>query len=188
MLRAKWPQSQGVEATSNGVRDFLVERAPDCDLIHFACHGEAKQAAVLSSDLVMRGIERGGEIVDDLLGQEAVSVNAAFGPESPSGMVFINACQTGRPGEGIAGVMGFADSFIRPMSGQGVSAFVGALWSVDDSLALTFADTFYDRFLGGDTLVESSRQARRACQDRQDFTWLAYSVYGHPFARVENGS
>jgi len=187
MLTAKWAQAQPVEATSSGVRAFLTDRGGDCDLLHFACHGEAEQAAVLSSDLVMRGIEGRNGIVDDLLGQEAVQVNAAFGPDSPSGMVFINACQTGRPGEGIAGVMGFADSFIRPMSEQGVSAFIGALWSIDDGLALTFADTFYDRLLAGDTLVEAVRTARQACQDKSDFTWLAYSVYGHPFARVEKG-
>jgi hypothetical protein len=28
------------------------------------------------------------------------------------------------------------------------------------------------------------KAARKACQDESDFTWLAYTVYGNPFART----
>jgi hypothetical protein len=188
MLRDRFGGPQAIEPTSDGVRQFLAGEEQSCDLLHFACHGETKQEAVLSSDLVMAGLRNhDNSITEDLLGHETVKIEAKFGLDAPAGMVFINACQTGRQGTGIAGVMGFADSFIRPMSGQGVSAFIGALWSVDDKLALTFADTFYTRFLRGDMLVEAAQAAREACKKKQDFTWLAYSIYGHPFARASRG-
>ena len=98
--------------------------------------------------------------------------------------MFLNACQAGREGEGLAGVSGFADSFIRPLSGQGVAAFVGALWSVDDRLALNFAESFYRELKDGKTIVEATRAARKAADAKHDFTWLAYTVYGNPFARM----
>jgi len=185
MLVRRFPGAQEVEARSDSVRTFLQERAKECDILHFACHGEAQQRAILSSDLLMEGIEgRDGKIVDDLVSMDLVSTNADFGEEPPSGLVFINACQTGRPGEGIAGVAGFANSFIRPMTERGTAAFIGALWSVADDLALSFADTVYRNLLDGQTLVEAVKLARKAADANSDFTWLAYTVYGNPFARL----
>lgn len=185
MLESRWPQAHEVNATSDRVRDFLRTGAAACDLLHFACHGQTRQEAVLDSNLVMRGFANGnGAVSEDLLGHSTVKVASRFGSDTPSGMVFLNACQTGRPGAGVARTTGFADAFIRPMSEQGVSVFIGALWSISDTLALTFADIFYERLLLGDTLVEAAQAARTACQDKKDFTWLAYSIYGHPFATV----
>jgi hypothetical protein len=184
MLTNRFPGATALEPKSREVRKFLREKAAECDLLHFACHGLAEQKAVLSSDLIMKETQNGQDLIEDRLTQDHVKVEAAFGEGAPAGMVFINACQTGRPGEGIAGVMGFADSFIRPMTRQGVTVLVGALWSVSDTLALTFADTFYDQLNRGETLVAATRAAREACKDKKDFTWLAYSLYGHPFARV----
>jgi hypothetical protein len=185
MLEGMFPGVTSVAATSRDVCAFLEKRGAKCDLIHFACHGLADQQAVLSSDLVMEGFERGGSIVEDRLTQEAVKVAATFGKDSPAGIIFVNACQTGRQGEGIAGVVGFAESFIRPMSQNGANAFVGALWSVDDRLALTFAETLYGELKKGETFVAAANSARNACKKNRDFTWLAYSLYGHPFARAE---
>jgi hypothetical protein len=184
MIAARFPGAAPVEASSEAVAEFLRTQAAECDLLHFACHGEAQQEAVLSSDLLMAGLRRNGRIVDDPLGQETAKLESDFGPEAPSGMVFVNACQTGRVGEGIAGVTGFADSFLRPVGGRGANVFIGALWSVDDKLALTYADTLYRHLREGRLLIEASREARKACEQDRDFTWLAYSIYGHPFARV----
>jgi len=184
MLSDRFSGAAAIHASSAAVSDFLHDEAKDCDLLHFACHGEARQMAVLSSDLVLSGLRTtAGTVADDLLGSSAVKRYARFGGEVPSGLVFINACQTGQPGEGIAGVSGFADAFLRPTSRQGAAVFVGALWSVGDTLARTFATTLYDRLLAGDTLVAATKAARTACKSDNDFTWLAYSVYGNPFAR-----
>ena len=98
--------------------------------------------------------------------------------------MFINACQTGRTGAGLGGVGGFADAFLRPGSKCGAGAFIGALWSVDDKLAFGFAETFYVALKAGKTLVEAAQAARDLAKTKQEFTWLAYTVYGNPFARV----
>ncbi|HUD30833.1 MAG TPA: CHAT domain-containing protein [Novosphingobium sp.] len=175
------------ETQSESVNRFLSKNASDCDLLHFACHGEAQQMAVLNSDLVLSGeVTERGTIADDLLPCSAVKRRALFHAKGaePSGMVFVNACQTGRAGEGISGVSGFADAFLRPVTEGGAAVFVGALWSVGDTLARTFADTFYARLLAGERLVDAVKAARKACQSESDFTWLAYTVYGNPFARA----
>lgn len=175
------------EGQSESVGRFLARNAAECDLLHFACHGEAQQMAVLNSDLVLSGeVTDKGAIAEDLLSSSAVKRRALFherGSE-PSGMVFVNACQTGRAGEGISGVSGFADAFLRPVTEGGAAVFVGALWSVGDTLARTFAETFYTRLLAGDRLVDAVKAGRVACQGESDFTWLAYTVYGNPFARA----
>jgi hypothetical protein len=176
------------ETQSESVNRFLSKNAADCDVLHFACHGEARQMAVLNSDLVLSGeVTENGTVADDLLACSTVKRRALFHAKGadPSGVVFVNACQTGRAGEGISGVSGFADAFLRPTTEGGAAVFVGALWSVGDTLARTFADTFYARLLAGERLVDAVKAARRTCQDESDFTWLAYTVYGNPFARVE---
>lgn len=175
------------ETGSESVNRFLSKNAATCDLLHFACHGEAQQMAVLNSDLVLSGeVTEKGTIADDLLSASAVKRRASFHARGadPSGVVFVNACQTGRAGEGISGVSGFADAFLRPATEGGAAVFLGALWSVGDTLARTFADTFYTQLLAGDRLVDAVKAARKACQSESDFTWLAYTVYGNPFART----
>lgn len=185
MLEAAFAGIQPVEATSIGVSDFLATEAADCDLLHFACHGYAEQKTDLNSHLLMAGqVRDNNRIIDDPLAAEQVKAEARFRPGRPHTLVFLNACQTGRSGEGLAGVSGFADAFIRPATRLGAGAFIGALWSVDDNLALTFAETFYASLKNGLTLVEAVREARKACNAQHDFTWLAYTVYGNPFARL----
>jgi len=182
MLTQALPGIQPVEATSLSVEQFLQGAGGDVDVVHFACHGLAEQKAVLNSYLLMAGFP--GTTADDPLTVDQVKASACFAPKGGRSLVFLNACQTGRDGEGIAGVAGFADAFVRPLSGRGAAAFVGALWSVTDSLAQGFATTFYDRLKQGDTLVKAIRAARQATQTGDDFTWLAYTVYGNPFAKA----
>ena len=189
MLQDRFPNATPVEASSEAVEAFLQTGAADCDLLHFACHGEAKQKAVLTSDLILAGVaEKDGTVAEDVLAFNAVKRFARFSADEPSGLVFINACQTGRTGEGIAGVAGFADAFLRPVTRRGAAAFVGALWSVDDELALTFSSTFYDELLKGTCLVDAARKAREKSKANFDFTWLAYSVYGNPFATLRGAA
>jgi CHAT domain-containing protein len=79
---------------------------------------------------------------------------------------------------------GFVDAFLRPSSENGAGALIGALWSVDDKLAFTFAQSFYGALKEGKTLVAAAQAAREASQGQNDLTWLAYTVYGDPFARA----
>ena len=99
-------------------------------------------------------------------------------------IVFLNACQVGRPGGGIGGVDGFAQAFLSPESRTGAAVLVAPLWSVGDLNARTFANVFYKQLLQGMTLVDAVREARAKAKEKSELTWLSYCVYGDPFARA----
>ena len=185
MLTEVFGNPQPVPADSLAVAEFLEADAANCDVLHFACHGEAAQRAVMRADLLMTGTKVGDDYVTDPLSADVVKTHARFASSGPNPIVFINACQTGKGGAGLsAGVAGFVDAFLRPFTKNGAGALVGALWSVDDKLAFAFAKSFYDELLGRKTLVEAVQAARQAAKGQNDLTWLAYTIYGNPFARV----
>ncbi|MFB6449790.1 DUF7379 domain-containing protein [Bradyrhizobium tunisiense] len=186
MLARLFGEPREVTPDSISVADFLRKDARECDVLHFACHGEAAQRAVMTADLLMAGTNVDGTFAQDSLSADQVKAFARFAESGPRPTIFINACQTGRSGRGIGGgVAGFVDAFLRPFSELGAGALVGALWSVDDKLAYSFAEAFYRSLKDGDALVDAVRTAREAAKSRKELTWLAYSVYGNPFARVE---
>jgi CHAT domain-containing protein len=96
---------------------------------------------------------------------------------------FFNACEVGRQGWALTRIGGWANRLIS----SGAGLFVGPLWSVGDSSALTFATAFYQSLFSGETVAIATQQARVAAQQVGDPTYLAYSVYGHPNARVSTG-
>ncbi|MEG3166359.1 CHAT domain-containing protein [Sphingomonas sp. PB2P19] len=168
-----------IPATSQAVADFLETGATNCALLHFACHGRVKQDEVIGSELLLLSQQNErGEAVPDTLTWEIVSDKADFGTDGGP-LVFINACQTGQQGAGIVGPAGFARAFLRPSSRRGAAAFIGALWSVDDKLANAFAKSVYAGLENGCTLGEAVKAAREACKTQNDFTWLAYTVFGN---------
>lgn len=179
MLEGRFADFAAIPASSRAVRKFLSEEARDCAILHFACHGRALQEGTLSSGLLMlpRTNAR-GETVPNLLNWEDVWDEADFG-DGGGPLVFVNACQTGRAGNAIASQAGFAKAFLRPESGRGAAAFIGALWSVDDTLAGTFAQRVYDGLAANLRLGEAVAAAREACKNSNDFTWLAYTVYAN---------
>ena len=93
---------------------------------------------------------------------------------------FFNACEVGRQGWTLTRLGGWANRLIR----AGAGSFIGPHWSVRDDSALTFAQTFYQHLLQGATIAEATYQARHAARQTGDPTWLAYSVYAHPNARI----
>jgi CHAT domain-containing protein len=94
--------------------------------------------------------------------------------------VFLNACRSGQTGFSLAGLGGFAQTFLR----AGASGFIGTHWAVQDGLAAEFARTFYDGLLDQHLpLGEAIRRARAHIRRDDDPTWLAYTVYGHPLAQ-----
>jgi hypothetical protein len=185
MLATLFGNPREVAAESISVSQFLQKEAKECDVLHFACHGEAAQRAVMTADLLMTGTKVDGTFALDPLSADQVKAFARFAESGPNPMVFINACQTGRSGSGISGgVAGFVDAFLRPYSELGVGAVVGALWSVDDKLAYSFAEAFYRALMDGKALVDAARAAREVAKNRRELTWLAYSFYGNPFAHA----
>jgi hypothetical protein len=103
----------------------------------------------------------------------------------PRPFVFLNACQSAQAGLSLTGIGGWAQRFLHPgPSNQTASAFVGSYWSVYDETALGFAKALYDGLLAGTPIGEAARAARLAIRKEKDPTWLAYTVYGDPNARV----
>lgn len=96
---------------------------------------------------------------------------------------FFNACEVGRQGWALTRLGGWANRLVS----AGAGLFIGPHWAVRDDSALTFAETFYTQLFQGETLGEATYQARKAAERTGDPTWLAYSVYGHPNAKIRLG-
>jgi len=117
---------------------------------------------------------------------------AVFTPETISGkvknmgktnpLVFLNACQIGKSAWGLTGISGWAAQFLD----AGAACFIGAYWSVSDDAAAGFALCFYERLLAGDSIGTAVKAARRSIKKEGDPTWLAYTVFADPYAKLAN--
>jgi hypothetical protein len=159
------------------------------DLLHFAGHGRSDDAVIppvremlLSTYRQPVGEaarRRGGTFtLDDLRATLPEREPLAF--PSPGPIVVVNACRLGQPPSTRSEVGGFAETFLR----GGAAAFVGCLWSVGDEPARSFVETFYARLDAGATIANATIEAREAARTSGDLTWLAYTVYAHPDARL----
>lgn len=143
-------------------------------LFHFATHGNYNQEFVDESPIVLEG---------DPLFPSDLTRRRARGLRREKPLVFLNTCHGARVGYNLTGLGGWAQRLVDHL---GVTAFVGALWEVNDELASKFAQIFYEELWAGKTLGEaffSSRQQVRAMQSANP-TWLAYTIYGDPNSRV----
>jgi CHAT domain-containing protein len=91
-----------------------------------------------------------------------------------------NACESGHQGWAITGLGGWAGRLI----GAGAGLFLAPLWVVNDAPAFKFSTTVYQALLDGKTAAEAVRQGRITARSLGNPTWLAYSLYAHPNARV----
>lgn len=183
-LKALFGAAREVPATVDDVLGVVQGGSPP-EVLHFICHGDASSAAIWDASLLLTGtVDPSLGYSPELLSTTDIEPVAVMRTnDNPGSIVFLNACRVGRLGAGLIGCGGFAEAFLRPASRAGASVFVGPLWNVDDNSAVVFAETFYGELMAGTTLVESTKAARQAARAKQDATWLAYSVYGDPFAR-----
>lgn len=99
------------------------------------------------------------------------------------GFVF-NACHVGQQSWALTGMGGWASHLI----GLGAGLFIAPLWAVGDTQALAFTQGFYDALLGDKTVAAAVHAGRMRAYRKGDPTWLAYSVYAHPNARLRVNS
>lgn len=80
---------------------------------------------------------------------------------------------------------GWADAFL----GAGAGAFIGSLWEVRDSSSLRFATALYTALTEDKTIGDAIAVARQKLRsdDPSDPTWLAYTLWGDPAAKVQFG-
>ncbi len=146
-------------------------------VLHVATHGNFDGDDADSSQL---------RLVDDVLMPADLQGRALAGIRRSRPLVFLNACHGGRTAFGLTGMGGWAEKMFRE---AGVSAFVGALWEVNDELAVAFSQTFYRHLAEGETLGEALLAARRHLRalNPANPTWLAYTLYGDPNAVIVMG-
>ena len=169
-----------IEPQVDPVRALLAERGA-FDLLHFACHGGAEQNNITDAHLLMEGRIEGRNYIPAPLDATIVHQwGNLTGRDRNHPLVVLNACQVGRAGYKLTGIGGFSQAFL--LSGAG--AFVGTMWSVGDSPARVFTETFYAELLKGTTIADATINAREAARKAGDATWLAYVVYAHPHAKL----
>ncbi|CAB3770096.1 DUF7379 domain-containing protein [Paraburkholderia humisilvae] len=146
------------------------------DLFHAGCHGEARRGRPWESGLLLevQGPTGGPDYLRPHYLQGVANGSRPF--------VFLNACQVGMQDDGMTGAAGLGQAFLETCK---ASILVAPMWSVRDQTASLFARNFYEKLAGGATLVCAVRHARRTAKAAGDPSWLAYSVWGHPFARIE---
>ena len=159
------------------------------DVIHFASHGVVDFATEPNGE-PRTGIVIGGtpiQIIDsELLGQL---------PTTPD-LVFVNCCLLGKVDRDKDKeflrqdrpklASGVAVQLIR----MGVQAVVAAGWEVDDTVAGTFADKFYQGMLSGGSFGTATFDARSGAfeENQRSSTWGAYQCYGDPDFRLPDRS
>lgn len=172
-------KSIGVSVDRPQTMDELIEslKTKDYDVIHFACHGayaaeDPGESAIQLPD---------GSLLhpDDL---RTGSIPAKIAKNRP--LIFLNCCHSGRTGNTLVGVAGWAKRLVD----WGCGAFIGCGWEVLDPLAADFALAFYRSFKDeNESLGQAIRKARVHIRERsiaagrpQNSTWLAYYLYGNP--------
>jgi hypothetical protein len=165
---------------ANTISSLLKE--PEIDHFHFSGHGEADATkAALDAQLLLSMTPEGNQLVPRYLTADVIGQTAnLIGADGNRPLVVLNACQVGRAGWHLTSIGGFAESFIS----RGAAVFVGSLWSVGDEPARTFSEAFYKSLLDGKTLAVATTEGREAARSAGDATWMAYVVYGYPFAKV----
>lgn len=145
-------------------------------LYHFACHGNFDADNADESPLGLRG---------DILAPSDLVGPPQSGVTRSKPLIFLNACHAGRVGRSIRGMGGWAQRFVQ----AGASAFVGALWEVNDRLSAQFAIDFYERLWRGEALGEAFYNARQHVRqlDPANPTWLAYTLYADPNGKAQVG-
>lgn len=151
------------------------------DLLHFACHGVADSQNIARAELLLEGrIEGQNYVTEKLRATTIENLNHLVGTDGVRPIVTLNACQAARAGYKMTSIGGFSQAFL----GRGAGMFIAALWSVGDLPARTFTEKLYQELLDGKTLAEASIAGREASRAAQEATWLAYTVYGNPHARL----
>lgn len=165
----------------NIASEFCRPENQQVDLLHFACHGEAEcddgQIIHLEQDQQLSSI--------DVTGHEGFAT--LFAHAKP--LVFLNACEVGRPTTALVGIGGFADVFMS----LGAKAVVAPLWSVKDTIAHEIATMFYSelkdareqqrqRTFAG-ILRDIRARAYSNPETAGEDTYAAYCFYGDPLAQ-----
>jgi len=153
-------------------RNTVLRALPQCDVYHFACHGNNNWQSPLESALWMFG--QVPLTVGDLLGA---------GGRPQARLAFLSACETGLIGTELPDeVVGLAAGFVQ----AGAAGVVSTLWSVADESTALLAGRFYENWKGqGMSPLEALVAAQRWLRDEADggrwahpYYWAAFTLIG----------
>jgi CHAT domain-containing protein len=167
--------------TRRHLRQLL--RRGDYDIVHFAGHAafvkdDPDQSSWLLSDGWLWALELRKTLATS---------------QSPPWLIYANACQSSRESEAAyhhENVYGLATSCLS----QGVAAYLGALWSIDDTAAALFAQQFYESLLTeraslGTALWRARKRVKalltrdgKLRPSREGLGWAGLVLYGDPTA------
>ena len=140
-------------------------------LLHFACHNTYDPAD--GPSIKLGNVQFTPTLLTRAVIQKALMRSAPI--------IFINACRSAGFAASYNRLDGWASKFLE----AGAAAFIGSLWAVSDGTAREFAQELYSQLQAGSPLGEAVMRARQvAASQPDDPTWLAYTVYGDPRARV----
>ncbi|MGQ0593949.1 MAG: CHAT domain-containing protein [Gammaproteobacteria bacterium] len=148
-------------------------------ILMIAAHGEL--------ELCTRGgSPRSGVVLSDGVLLTAAEVGQM---EVVPDLVFLNCCHLGKL-DAVPAYNRLAYSLARELIEIGVRCVVAAGWKVNDEAARTFAESFFNAFVGeGRPFGLAVHSARKAAYDGHAGcnTWGAYQAYGDPSFRLEPG-
>ncbi len=166
-----WVDLSPAVPTLGAVKDLLEDGG--YDWVHAATHGSVRPAGGEEAFVLwLQGTMPIGP--DAIVGRVARNVL-----DRRAGFLF-NACHAGRQGWSLNRLDGWAQQLI----GSGAGVFLAPMWPVYDDRALEFSRAFYAELKAGGTIAEAVRQGRLAARREGDPSWLAYSLYAHPNARL----
>lgn len=168
-MRANLGEITDIEPTLAAVRGLL--RDGGYQLVHFICHGRFNPEKHEQSMIFLQDM-------GELKARDIAGERRNFGKNRP--FVFLNACETSRAEISLVGIGSWAEKFIGAESG----GFLGSSWDVTDPLAARFSQSFYRELLEGKTIGQAVQEARSYIRREEDPTWLAYTLYADPLARV----
>ena len=168
--------------TSDILKDYVIEKIPNFDVVHYAGHAEHDTSDPGRSGLVMKN----GRLT-------AAEIMKAKRPAPMPSLIFSNACQTGQSEEHKIDedyankVFGLANAFLL----TGVQHYIGTFWKIPDEAGCHFAISFYKEIVNGIPIGEALRRGRQALVEKYgegNIVWASYMLYGNPSTRyVETG-
>ena len=163
-------QAVAVEAVTEDVVACLGG-TPVAQALHFALHGRYDPSSTKQGLILIDG-----NPLDPFVVKGARLTSGPF--------VFLNACQVGSGNEVLGDYAGMAASFLY----AGAAAVVAPLWSIDDGVARTIAEHFYEQAFAGIAPAEILRSERASfgagATTPTSSASLAYQFFGHPSLRL----
>lgn len=158
----------------------LLGNAGSFDLLHFAGHGSGSIDDQNDCSIQLEKMDDVSSAYQNLTPALVASTSRLECPDGNRPLIMLNACQTDKNSYFLTSTAGFAHAFLSKKAG----VFIGTLWEIEDDAASKFVAVFYDNLVRGKPVVEATRTARESIRGMKDATFLAYSVYADPFAKI----